>query len=115
MIVEAANSLPEDQVLRCLRATAAVEGAEHLPEMFDFAKRDLIWLESRIKPDDSVSAFFLNLNWAKFYYKLSKDDKEGDNIEKALERVLLAERYACTPVYLEWAKEWELRITGARH
>jgi hypothetical protein len=99
-----------NSVLRLLRATAAAESAEHLHELFDSARIDLEWLQTREDPLDSVSRFLVYLNWAKYYFKLAKRRGSVPAHQEAGRHVELAAGYACTPVYRHWADEWRSRV-----
>ena len=110
MITEAVENDPDKKVLRLLRATAAVESAEYLNEMFDDAKSELTWLDSHITPDDSVMTFIVNLNWGKYYYRLWEKDKNSADIKLAAQYIKTARKYACTPVYAGWVADWETKL-----
>jgi hypothetical protein len=109
-ISEAVSRDPSNRILRHLRATAAAESAEHLYEMFDSARFDLEWLEARGDPSNSVGQFFLNLNWAKYHYKVAEVYRSEIHRVEARRRIDLAKDYACTSVYLETAYRWLARI-----
>lgn len=113
LISKSVFSEPNSKLLRCLRATAATEGADHLQELFAYAKEDLIWLETNSNTDDSVANFFINLNWTKYYYKLGEKEKNKEYMTKANDFCKKAIKFSCTPVYLEWAKQWAGRIGKA--
>ncbi|MFA5052408.1 MAG: hypothetical protein WC544_05125 [Patescibacteria group bacterium] len=54
--------------LRVLRASAAVEAAEYLPELLDSARLDLEWLSSVDSQLVPAARFLATLTWAKYYY-----------------------------------------------
>jgi len=110
IICDAVEKDPDNRILRCLRVTAATESAEHLPEMFNYARNDLEWLDSCVAPSDSIAMFFVNLNWAKYYYKLGRKRKHTGFIRQAHQSIARAGEYACTPVYSSWATEWKNKI-----
>jgi hypothetical protein len=109
-ISEAVNEDSANVIIHALRATAAAESAEHLKELFEVAAQELTWLESRAAKEDSVLQFVVNLNWAKYHYKLAWKQNVTEALKRASERIDLARTYACTPVYAGWAAEWEKRI-----
>ena len=113
LISEAVEAEPDNKIIRCLRATAAAESMEHLPELYKFAEDDLLWLDARINTDDSVAVFFVSLNWAKYYYKLWKKKGDFKNLEKSKISCARAIAFACTPVYSKWAQEWQNRIDSS--
>ena len=97
-------------VLRILRATAAAESAEYLHELFDSARIDLEWLQSHADKSDSVRMFLIHLNWAKYDFKLAKENRIEIDSTDAAQQVDRAGAFACTPVYRLWAEEWRSRI-----
>jgi len=96
--------------LRLLRGTAAAESAEHLAEMFDSARTDLIWLEDNADPHDPVMQFLISLNWTKYYYKLARQYRDTVMLRAASEFSAMSVFLACTPVYTDWADSWYKRI-----
>jgi hypothetical protein len=100
-------------VLRLLRATAAAESAEHLNELFDSARIDLEWLQSHADRSDSVRMFLIHLNWAMYNFKLARENKLDISSSDAAQQVERALDFACTPVYVNWAQEWRIRIIEA--
>ncbi len=110
LISEAVASDSTDRIIRMLRATAAVESAEYLSELFPIALQELTWLDTHIPEDDSVMQFFTHINWAKYYYKLAQFRDTPAARASALARIELAQAYACTPVLAGWAAEWKMRI-----
>jgi hypothetical protein len=111
MISDAVKAESKNKIIRCIRATAACESAEHIPELFEYARVDLIWLDSFTNDQDTVANFFINLNWAKYYFKLSKKEKKAEYLTKANMFCNKALEFACTPVYVQWANEWRQRIS----
>jgi hypothetical protein len=110
LISDAVTSDSTDRIIRMLRATAAVESAEHLSELFPVARQELTWLDTHIPEDDSVMQFFTHLNWAKYYFKLAQFRDTPAARASALARIERAQAYACTPVFAGWAAEWKKRI-----
>lgn len=98
--------------LRLLRGTAAAESAEHLGEMFDSARNDLIWLEEHADPHDPVMQFLISLNWTKYYYKLARKYRDPVMLGAASELSVKSVFLACTPVYVDWADSWYKRVNA---
>jgi hypothetical protein len=112
LISEALQADSMNVRIRLLRATAAAESAEHLAELFDSARVDLIWLEEYADPDDPVIQFLINLNWAKYYYKLARKYRDTVMLRAASEFSVMSVFLACTPVYVDWADSWYRRINA---
>jgi len=113
MITEALESDPDNEVLRTLRATAAVESAEHLPEMFSTARDDLNWLEAHLDPGDTAVTFFTLINQAIYYCKYWQEKGGLKNLEMARQYIARARDFACLPSYKTWVETWEKRIADA--
>jgi len=112
LISEALQTDSMNVRLRLLRGTAAAESAEHLAEMFDSARGDLIWLEENANPHDPVIQFLISLNWTKYYYKLARKYRDPVMLGAASELSVKAVFLACTPVYVDWADSWYKRINA---
>lgn len=117
---EAVEQEPRSIQLRFVRATAAVESAEHLPELLEYAVTDLDSLEGWIDRSDQVQCYFFFLTSAKLYYKRGlialEDDSPDINPGAYLIRMqnLLADArwFACSE-YLKfelsiWEKRFEI-------
>ncbi|MFH2057178.1 MAG: hypothetical protein ABIJ61_14565 [bacterium] len=109
-ISEAVAADSTNPTLRLLRATAATESADHLPELCDSARVDLEWLSAWVSETDSVALFLVELNWAKYYYRLAVLENRTEFRREALAFAERARSVACTPVYRELLGEWRQRI-----
>ncbi len=104
-ITDALHRDPGNVIIRFLRATAAVESAEHLPDLLPYAWEDLTHLEADVDRADMIQKFFLHLTWGKYHYKegLLALDKEDTRSPEAIRLFTLmqndlarADRFACT-------------------
>ncbi len=110
-ISEAVEKNPGNDTLRILRATAATEIAEHLPEVLDSAELDLLILQQKIDPAaPGPLSFFVTLTWAKYCYKTALVTGNRSFAELACEYVLAAGTQACVPYYQQEAQRWEEKI-----
>jgi hypothetical protein len=114
IISEALERDPNNINIRFVRASAAVESAEHLPELLVHADIDILWLESNIDRTDAASVFFFYLTKAKFYYKSALEEKKilikVVIIEKAIELIDQAGEFVCSEVFCREHLLWQKKI-----
>lgn len=71
---------PENVAFRFLRATAAIEVADHLPEVLPIAEDDLLQLGFLLGHGvdaDSTTDFFFPFTCAKYHFRCAKGDEHG--------------------------------------
>ncbi|MDP2684748.1 MAG: hypothetical protein Q8P20_06975 [bacterium] len=116
IICQALANEPDNNIIRLLRATAAVESAEHFPEVLLHAKEDIKWLEENIDYDDSTLVFYTYLTRAKFYYKyaliIDSSSVRSAIIDNAMESLSQAGKYICDEVYRREYDFWEDKISS---
>ncbi len=114
MISQALVKDPGNFNIRFIRATAAVEAVEYLPELFPYANEDIQWLEKHIDYSNPALVFFLNLTWAKYYYKfaltIEPTNIRSTIVKKASGYIDLAGEYICNEVYCREYELWRQRI-----
>ncbi|MFH0804936.1 MAG: hypothetical protein V1916_01940 [Patescibacteria group bacterium] len=107
---------PNNRQLRLLRATAATEVGEHLPELLDDAYADLLYLGGQVDSTDSAATFFYYLSWAKYYCKRAVNSEQAHTFRDwearrlAGEYLEIAIRYTCTPLYVAEHAIWDARV-----
>jgi len=118
IISQALDNEPDNQIIRLLRATAAVESAEHFPEFLPIADEDIQWLGKNIDYGDSTLVFYLYLTRAKFYYKhaliIESTGARSIIIDNAMQSLFLAGDYVCDEVYYREYDFWEDKISSCQ-
>jgi len=119
VISEALEKDPNNINIRFVRASAAVETAEYLPELLVHADIDILWLEKNIDRSNEASVFFLFLTKAKFFYKSALKEKKklikNAIIEKAVEYIYQAGEFVCSNVYCREHLLWQEKIQILYH
>lgn len=103
----------KNENIRFLRINVAIEVARKLPDLLTRTREDLEYLDKELNRSDLGACFFLELDWAKYYYW--RAEKEG---KRTKQRFLLfaqlhlneAVQYAERPYYREQVVEWKRRI-----
>ena len=104
-----------NEVILFIHAAVAIEIAEYLPEFLPAAHRDLTHLRNLIDTTDTVRMFFLELLWAKHYYREAKFTHERTTLYQSRTALERAKGYGCTAYHRQEIDWWEERTQQALH
>lgn len=103
--------------LRILRATAATEVGEHIPDALLLAYADLLYLGMHRARLDDGAMFFYTLSWAKYYYKVGVNTAKAypglDDWQSRLLAWIYVDQacgYATTQALFEEVDIWEQKV-----
>lgn len=108
---------PENDLIRFVRVTTALEVSKHYSEFLNYVPADLEWLTVQSGDFDRPRLFYLKLLSAKYYYWAGKRGKKADRQLMYGDAKALAEsskQFACRPVYKQQAEYWLEMIEDER-